>query len=465
MKTHGTYPLWVLSALLAAGPARGQGTKLADPIPAAIPASGISIALETVADGMLAPTAAAVAPGRRHSLFVADQNGQIWDVDVSRNGRGAKRLFADLSARLVKLGVFRGYDERGLLGLAFHPDFEDNGRLYTFTSEPVAGKPDFSTLPPGVAPNCQSVITEWRVVDPGADTLDLDAASAREILRIDKPQFNHNGGTLMFGHDDLLYVGIGDGGAANDVGVGHAPGGNGQSLAPGNVLGKILRIDPLGRNGKNGQYGIPEDNPILGAGLDEVFAWGFRNPFRMSFDRRTRHLWVGDVGQNDIEEVDVVKAGQNYGWPIKEGTFLFNAGGFVTGNSPGAPAGLVDPVAEYDHTSPVAGVKEGSAIIGGYVYRGRRVDALRGRYVFGDYSRVFAAAQGRLFVLQDGPCNGTRKCVAELGIEGSTSLGWAILGFGEDASGEIYLLANRSGVTINTTATGAVLRIANPARP
>ena len=175
--------------------------------------------------------------------------------------------------------MLRGCDERRLLGLAFHPDFEENGRRYTFTSGPVARKPDFSTLPAGVAPNCQSVITEWRVVDPGADTLNLDAASARGILRIDKPQFNHDVGTLMFGHDELLFVGIGDGGEAYAVGVGHAPGGNGQSLAPGNVLGK-------------------------------------------SFDRRTRHLWASDVGQNDIEEVDVVKAGQNHGWPIAAGAVL-----------------------------------------------------------------------------------------------------------------------------------------------
>jgi len=158
-----------------------------------------------------------------------------------------------------------------------------------------------------------------------------------------------------------------------------------------------------------------------------------------------------------------VRAGENHGWPIKEGTFRFDARGFVTADSPGAPAGLVDPVAQYDHTSPVAAVKEGSAIVGGHVYRGRRVHALKGRYVFGDYSRVFAAPQGRLLVLQDGPCGGTPRCVAELAVEGSASLGWAVLGFAEDARGELYLLANRSGVTVNATASGAVLRIASPA--
>lgn len=456
MKKLETYPVWVLSALLVAGPASAQGTKLADPIPTSIPGSAITVGLEQVADGLLAPTAAAVAPGHRRHLFVADQNGQIWDVDL---GRGGKRLFADLSSRLVRLGVFRGYDERGLLGIAFHPEFEENGLLYTFTSEPVAGPADFSTLPPGVAANCQSVVTEWAVRDPEARDLVLDPASAREVLRIDKPQFNHNGGTLVFGRDEMLYVSVGDGGAANDVGPGHAPGGNGQSLAAGNVLGKILRIDPLGRDSRNGRYGIPEENPILGGGLDEVWAWGFRNPFRMSFDRKTGRLWVADVGQNDVEEVDVVRPGRNYGWPVKEGTFLFDSRGFVTADSPGSPAGLIDPVAQYDHATPVASVKEGSAAVGGFVYRGKAVHELRGRYVFGDYSRVFAAPQGRLFVLADGPCGGTSQCVTELGVAGGTTLGWAVLGFAEDAEGEIYLLANRSGVTVNTTASGAVLRI------
>ncbi len=174
---------------------------------------------------------------------------------------------------------------------------------------------------------------------------------------------------------------------------------------------------------------------------------------------------MGEVGQNDIEEIDVVHGGRNYGWPIKEGTFRFDPAGFVTADSPGAPAGLTDPIAQYDHTSPVAGVKEGSAVVGGYVYRGRQVKSLRGRFVFGDYSRAFARPQGRLLVLEDGPCGGTRACVAELGVAGGAALDWAVLGFGEDADGEVYLLANRSGITVNATPTGAVLRISTPPAP
>jgi len=451
-----------LVLLAAAAPAAAQ--RLPDPIPAPIPSSGITVRLEQVAGGLVGPVTATSAPGHRNTLFVVDQVGKIWAVDVGRgNARRPMRLFADLSARLVPLGLFGiHYDERGLLGLAFHPDFRKNGLLYTYTSEPASAPADFTTLPAGVAADCHSVVAEWRVADPKAKDLELAPGSARVLLRIDKPQFNHNGGDLAFGPDGLLYVSVGDGGAADDQGPGHAAGGNGQSLAPGNLLGKILRIDPLGRNSANGRYGIPRDNPFRGAGVDEIFAYGFRNPFRMSFDSRTGELWVGDVGQNDLEEVDVVRAGGNYGWPIKEGTFRFDDGGagpgFVTADSPGSPGGLLDPVAEYDHASPVAGVREGIAIVGGFVYRGHRVEELRGRYVFGDYSRIFARPQGRLFVLERDACGSTPRCVAELAVDGQASLGLAVLGFGRDARGEIYVLGSGTGVVDGTT--GVVLRIA-----
>jgi hypothetical protein len=242
-------------------------------------------------------------------------------------------------------------------------------------------------------------------------------------------------------------------------------GGNGQSLEPGNLLGKILRIDPTGRDSANGSYGIPRDNPFLDAGVDEIYAYGFRNPFRFSFDARTGALWVGDVGQNDLEEVDVVVKGGNHGWPIKEGTFLFDDGGdgpgFVTADSPGAPVALADPVAQYDHRGP-AGTTEGLAVVGGFVYRGGRVHDLRGRYVFGDYSRAFAQPQGRLFVLQRGPCGGTPRCVAELAVEGRATLGLAVLGIGQDGRGELYVLANATGVLAGTT--GVALRITRAGR-
>ena len=463
MRVSRSIALAAVAVLAVATPA-SAATALFDPIPAPIPVSNSSIALQTVASGLVSPVTGTVVPGDSKHLYVADQGGMIWAVDV--RGSSPKTLVADLSGLLVSslAKVIPGlpYDERGLLGLAFDPGFEDNGLLYTFTSENPTPAPDFTTQP-GVTPaGGQTVISQWRVLDREAEHLMVDPSSRRVLMRIDKPQFNHNGGELAFGPDDMLYISLGDGGAADDQGPGHVDGGNAQSLAPGNVLGKVLRIDPHGNNSANGQYGIPRSNPFVGRpGADEIWAYGFRNPYRFSFDARSGRLVAGDVGQNDIEEVDVVRPGRNYGWPVKEGSFLFDNGGagagFVTERSPGSPAGLVDPVLEYDHTAP-GGVRcgfgapptacQGIAVVGGYVYRGDDVEALRGHYVFGDYSRAFAQPLGRLFV----------KKGSEV-----TSLpdpGIAVFGFAQDSRGELYVLGNMTGLLSGTT--GTVLRITNP---
>jgi glucose/arabinose dehydrogenase len=463
-----------LACLLAAPAAEAQQhTRLEDPIPALIPPSPIQIALSPVLTGLVSPVFAATAPGDRNHLYVADQVGQVWRLAVGEHRRHARQqveLFLDVKALLVKLGIPpSNYDERGLLGLAFHPEFRTNGLFYTLTSQPVRGRADFSTLPPDATPNCQTVITEWRVKQPGMRDSAVDLSSARELVRIDKPQFNHNGGTLVFGPDHMLYVSLGDGGGADDQGVGHAAGGNGQSLAPGNVLGKILRIDPLGRNAANGKYGIPPDNPFVGKpGADEIFAYGFRNPFRMSFDPFGR-LVVGDVGQNDIEEVDLVTAGGNYGWRVKEGSFLFDPAGpnsdtdpdvgkgFVYANSPGLPAGLTDPVAEYDHGDGPGLPETRVAVLGGFVYRGDDVRALRGHYVFGDYTgEASTTPEGHLWTL------GRNNEVEELVAANLHPLDHAVLGFGQDHDGELYLLANRTG-TLNGK-TGVVMKITRAPR-
>ena len=457
-----------LALLAAPGVVFGApNTPLLDPIPGAIPDSGIKVQLKHVASGFVSPVASAIAPGDEEHIYVADQVGKLYRVSVAeRSAGGTPTVFLDVSSRLVKLGLFPplNYDERGFLGIAFHPGFERNGLFYTFTSEPVGAKADFSTLPAGVAPNCQTVITEWKVARPGQKGSPVDTSSARELMRIDKPQFNHNGGTLVFGPDKMLYISLGDGGNANDVAVGHVPGGNAQSLAPGNVLGKILRINPLTRNSTNGKYGVPADNPFVGkGGADEIYAYGLRNPYRMSFDEKTGKLWVGDVGQNDIEEIDVVTKGGNYGWPIKEGTFLFDNGGghpsdrgFVYQDSPGVPANLIDPIAEYDHSdNEAAGLDETRvAIIGGFVYRGHQIKRLRGRYVFGDYSGEVGGklpANGHLFML------GANNRIEEVKVFGQDSLGLAVQGWGRDHKGELYLLANKSG-TLNGV-TGVVLKL------
>jgi len=420
-----------------------------DPIPDPIPQGDLTIALETVAADLTAPNWGTFAPGcdsLRNGLFVTDQSGILWGIKP-RNGR--KKVYLDVRSRLVDLGVAGPgtFDERGLLGVAFHPAFASNGLLYTYTSEPVSAPPDFSTMPPGSDPNHQSVVLEWQVPDPCNRNSVVDPASFRELLRIDEPQFNHDGGALVFGPDGLLYIALGDGGAADDQGTGHGDTGNGQD--PSTVLGTILRIDPLGSNSANGQYGIPDDNPFVGMPgfADEIWAYGLRNPFRISFDRATGDLYIADVGQNDIEEIDLGIPGANYGWNLKEGSFCFDPNGDGPGfvfDCGGPTPDLVDPIAEYDHD-------EGLAVIGGFVYRGGAVPGLQGRYVFGEFARTFNN-DGRLFYL-DG-----NSSIREFELARRDALGLSLLGFAEDAAGELYVLANGTGVPFEET--GVVLRIA-----
>lgn len=419
-----------LGIALAAGP-------LEDPIARDIPRGAIQVALEPVAGGMTAPNWGVPSSVHHKRLYVVDQNGILWAVNLA-NGR--KWVFLDLSAHLVELGAFGPgtFDERGFLGVAFHPDYARNGLLYTYTSEPAQGPADFSTMPPGVAANHHSVIREWRVPHPRRHASVVDPGSSRILMTVAEPQFNHNAGAMNFGPDGMLYIAFGDGGNADDQGDGHSPQGNGQDTT--NLLGDIIRIDPTGSNSANGKYGIPGDNPFLSkAGfLPEIYAYGFRNPFRFSFDSATGWMWVGDVGQNDIEEVNVVKKGGNYGWRIKEGTFLFDANGeddgFVSARSPGMPAGLSDPVAEYDHD-------DGVAVIGGFVYHGHKVPALKGRYLFAEtIGRLFyLCPHGRVFEALDGPLDAS------------------ILGMGQGAAGELYVMVNDAGVPFGNT--GRVLKV------
>jgi glucose/arabinose dehydrogenase len=441
-------PVIALLALVVATPiSQAAAQPLDDPIPGAIRQGGIRIRLEPVATGLTAPNWGISAPGDDDRLFVVDQPGIVWAVDLAS---GAKSAFLDVSGRLVPLGAFGPgtFDERGLLGLAFDPDYADNGLLYTYTSEPVSEPADFSTMPPGTTADHQSVIAEWRVPNPTSTASVVDPSSRRELLRIDEPQFNHNAGALNFGPDGFLYISLGDGGNEDDQGVGHSPQGNAQD--PSNVLGKILRIDPAGSDSANGSYGIPADNPFVDdeGFVPEIWAYGFRNPFRFSFDAATGSLLVGDVGQNHIEEIDVVTKGGNFGWRVKEGSFLFDPNGdqpgFVTARSPGEPVGLIDPLAEYDHD-------EGIAVVGGFVYRGDAIPQLEGRYVFGDFARSFEEF-GRLFFL------GRSGRIREFRFVGQDSLGLKLDGIGQDANGELYVLGNTTGTPFGDT--GVVLRIA-----
>jgi glucose/arabinose dehydrogenase len=452
-------PLLAAVALLAfSGPGRVglASSPLVNPIPATIQQGSVPIRLTTVATGLTAPTGGTFAPGDSQRIFVTDQNGIVWAITTAT---GVKTVFLDVTGRLVPLGVFGPgtFDERGLLGLAFSPNYQINGLIYTFDSEPVSGLADFSTVAPGTA-NAQSVIAEWHVPNPASPLSVVDTSSRRELLRIDKPQFNHNGGGLSFGPDSYLYISVGDGGGADDqdgepfIGgptVGHGSTGNGQNTSV--VLGKLLRIDPAGNNSANGKYGIPPSNPFFSTPgfAKEIYDYGLRNPWRFSFDQATGTMYIADVGQNNIEEIDQGIAGANYGWRYKEGSFFFDpngtSGGFVTNVDPGVPAGLTDPIAEYDHD-------EGLAIIGGFVYRGSEIAQLYGKYVFGDFARTFSA-DGRLFYLDGGQ-------IVEFPLTDRPALNLAVLGFAPDSSGNVYLLGNKTGVPFGST--GVVLKIAAP---
>jgi glucose/arabinose dehydrogenase len=330
-----------------------------------------SIRLEPVIDGLTSPLYLTHAGDHSGRLFVVEQTGRIL---VLQPGTRGAQPFLEIGARV------RSGGERGLLGLAFHPRFAENGRLFV----------DYTRAPDGA-----TVIAEYRVGPDGR----ADASSERVLLTIAQPYANHNGGMVAFGPDGFLYIGMGDGGSAGDP--------QNRAQNPNELLGKILRIDV-----DHGEpYGIPTDNPYArGGGRPEIYAIGLRNPWRFSFDRKTGELWAADVGQNAIEEIDLIKRGGNYGWHLFEGTHRYAADGEVD------LAALTMPIAEYGHDDGRC------SITGGYVYRGQAIPALAGTYIFGDY------CSGDVFGLKDG-----RQTVL---LETSMS----IASFGEDAAGEVYLV-------------------------
>jgi glucose/arabinose dehydrogenase len=430
---------------------RGEFTVRGLPLAERIVPSPLRVGLQTVASGLAAPVLLVRDPGQTARLYVVDQAGLL---RVIENGQLRDKPLLDVTTLLVPLRA--NYDERGFLGLAFHPgygqaDHAGHERFYTYTSEPVQGAADFTVeLPADSTMNHQSVVREWRW-DGVGDT--VDPASSRVVLRIDEPQSNHNAGHLEFGPDGYLYLTLGDGGGANDNGAGHGTQGNGQNINT--ILGKIIRIDPLNPAltpaspnpvSVNGAYRVPLDNPFVGVeGLDEIFAYGLRNPYRFSFDARSGALIVPDVGQNRVEEINFLHKGRNYGWRLKEGTFAFDPAGVNIGLPLDDPR-LTDPVVQYDHD-------DGLAVVAGYTYYGKEVPELWGQYVCGDFSRQFSAPQGRLFVAD---LFAGRIQELLVGPKGDP-LGLFVKGFGQDHEGEVYLLASTAGGPAGTT--GVVLKI------
>ncbi len=318
-------------------------------------------------------------------LFVLDQRGRIL-VFENRSDVAQAKEFLDL-----RPNVNSRNNEEGLLALAFHPKYADNGRFYVYYT---------ATNPR------RGVLSRFTV---SADDPDLaDSSSEQVILEIEQPYANHNGSTVLFGPDGYLYISLGDGGHAND------PHNNGQDLST--LLGTILRID-VDRREADRNYAIPKDNPFVNRpeARGEIWAYGLRNVWRMSFDRRTGDLWAGDIGQNKWEEIDLIVKGGNYGWNIREGNHDFKP------RESADP--LIDPVVEYPRG-------DGLSVTGGYVYRGDRIPQLRGAYIYTDYvSRKIWALRYR-----DG------KVTAHREISSGRRRTY-ITSFGEGPDGELYLCA------------------------
>lgn len=428
---------------------------------AQIPKGDFLIELETVASGLTAPVAVTHAGDGSGRLFIADQPGQI---RIVQDGVLLAAPFLDISGLLPPLST--GFDERGLLGLAFHPDYETNGRFFVRYSSPRAGAPTEPCF--GTSRDCHAeVLAEFSVSDDPNRANPLGTT----LFRIDEPQFNHDAGEVAFGPDGFLYFSLGDGGGAHDgladEPPSHGPTGHGQNIET--ALGALLRIDVDSPPQAPLAYAIPPDNPFVGsAGLDEIYAYGLRNPYKFSFDDGPGGLGtllLADVGQNLFEEVDVVTKGGNYGWVIREGFSCFDpfdptmppASCSSTGPS-GEP--LLDPIVDYSHQ------EGGISVIGGFVYRGARSPRLFGTYVFGDFSAQFTVPGGRLYFLEqtsdDGlggdPFETEQFEIREFRIGADdVPYGLFLKGFGEDEEGEIYACGSTELAPVGTT--GVVQRI------
>ena len=401
--------------------------------------------LKLVAEGFVSPLNLVSLPDGSGRHLIGDQVGTIHVLN--KDGKLSEQLFLDLRPKLAKLT--EGFDERGLLGLALHPKFRDNRKFYAFYSAPP--RPSAPTNFTDKA-RCTSRLSEFQVT--AADPAKADPESERVLFEIDKPQMNHNCGRITFGPDGFLYIGTGDGGGGNDNEVGHPGPGNGQNTKT--LLAKILRLDVDGP----APYGIPKDNPFADGqeGRPEIYSWGWRNPWGLSFDMGGAHeLFAVDVGQNLYEELNIVVKGGNYGWRVRESFHGFDPSSpnKSSENAPASDSGgrpFIDPVLEYPHPPrnkpPSHTEPQGISVTGGYVYRGKAIPALQGRYVFADWSRTWALPDGVLFVATRPEKKGdTRWTLEYLPLVEPAKLGAYIVAFGQDDDGELYVLTNsRNGL-------------------
>jgi glucose/arabinose dehydrogenase len=367
-----------------------SGTGVADEPPTSEQSSNV-VALGMVTTGLERPVYLTHAGDGSGRLFVVEKPGRI---RVIENGQVRTTPFLDIEDR-----VEDGGNEQGLLSVAFHPSYETNGRFFVYYT--------------ARAGDGMIVVSEFTV--SGASSNVASASTERQLLTIPHPSFdNHNGGLLKFGPDGLLYIGVGDGGSAND------PNNNAQNVE--SLLGKLLRIDV----DSGGTYSNPSDNPFVGrAGRDEIYAYGLRNPWRYSFDRATGELWLADVGQNQWEEINIIRKGGNYGWRIMEG-FHCRPPQTTCDQS-----GLELPVFEYAHDGS-NGVPGGCSVTGGYVYRGSAIPSLVGTYLFADY----CTGSRMLF--------GLRKGETRARTFNNTAPSELVTSFGEDEAGELYVVTDSS---------------------
>ncbi len=357
-----------------------------------------AFSLKKLATGFTSPVGMACPDDGTGRIFIFEQSGK---VIIYKNGTIVKSPFINISGRLDGLNI--AYSEKGLLGMAFHPNYKNNGRFFLYYSAPHSQK----------GFDHKSVIAEFNV---STDNPDIAVDKPIVIMEILQPESNHNGGMLEFGPDGYLYIGTGDGGGANDE---HGTIGNSQDKS--NLLGKILRIDIDSKK----PYAIPSDNPFLNqsGSKAEIYAYGLRNPWRFSFDRENGKLFCGDVGQNKFEEINIIKKGGNYGWRIMEGYHCFNPATNCN------KSGLELPIDEY-------GREKGISICGGYVYRGTEIPTLKGMYVFGDWS-------GKLYLLRQKSSGAWERVEPGIDGTGSNELNGKLNSMGQDINGNIYLLTQK----------------------
>lgn len=386
----------------------------------------MKLRMEPFVTGVNAPLAMVQPPGDDR-LFVNEQFGRIRIINA--DGELEPEPFLDIRQKLPTL--WSDFDERGLLGLAFHPNFQDNGRFFVAYSTHLDFQGDLGKL---FWWDHTNVVAEYRVSadDPNV----ADPTSERIITSIDWPQFNHNGHWIGFGPDGMLYISVGDGGYANDWGIGHnVTEGNGQDLTE--LHGKILRIDVDGDH----PYEVPDDNPFVGDmnAADEIWAYGLRNPWRCSFDMETGDLFCGDVQQNSYEEVDIISRGDNLGWRRTEANHCFDYTKPDDHPANCDTSGITFPILEYNNCTAKPDGCRGISVTGGYVYRGSH-ESLQGKYIFGDWSKSFGSMNGQIFVATKGSDGNWSMEIPEIVNMGEEKP--YVLGFAQDADGEVYALTS-----------------------